>query len=104
VRVLPEFFPDVSAFEWDAGNSGKSWRRHRVSQAEAEQVFFNRPIVVAEDPEHSAKEPRYFSLGRTDAGRRLMVVFTLRGPSLRVISARPMSRRERKVHEEAKGP
>lgn len=104
VSVLPEFFPDVTGIQWDAGNSGKSWARHEVSDGEAEQVFFNRPIVVAGDPKHSVTEVRHAALGRTDAGRGLAVVFTLRGSLLRVISARPMSRRERKVHDEAEGP
>ncbi|MEK7371273.1 MAG: BrnT family toxin, partial [candidate division NC10 bacterium] len=54
-------------------------------------------------PKHSAQEVRYFALGRTDTGRELMVAFTLRGSLLRVISARPMSRRERRVYGEAKG-
>ena len=101
--VLPEFFPQVSGFEWDAGNSDKSWRRHGVSQGEAEQVFFNRPIVVAGDPKRSEPELRHFALGRTDAERRLLVVFTVRGSLLRVISARPMSRRERRIYGEATG-
>jgi uncharacterized DUF497 family protein len=101
--VLPELFPNVSGFQWDAGNSEKSWRGHGVRQAEAEQIFFNRPVVVARDPKHSGDEERYFSLGCTDAGRALVVVFTLRGPLLRVISARPMSRRERRVYGKAKG-
>lgn len=101
--VLPEFFPDVTGIQWDLGNSGKSWSRHKVSDGEAEQVLFNRPIVIAGDAKHSAIELRHVALGHTDAGRGLTVVFTLRGSGLRVISARPMSRRERKVYDEAKG-
>lgn len=101
--LLPEFFPGVTGLQWDAGYSEKNWLQHGVTQAEAEQVFFNGPIVVRRDPSHSADEVRYLALGRADAGRELMVVFTLRGSSLRVISTRPMSRRERKVHGEAKG-
>jgi uncharacterized DUF497 family protein len=103
VSLLPEFFPDTSGFQWDAGNAEKNWQRHRVRQVEAEQVFFNRPIVVAGATKPSRGEMRYFSLGRTDAGRELMVVFTRRGVLLRVISARPMSRRERKIYGEATG-
>jgi len=101
--VPDELFPGVSGFQWDAGNSGKNQDRHGVSDSGAEQVFFNPPIV-ATDPRHSGQESRSFALGVTDAGRKLMVVFTLRGSLLRVISARPMSRRERKVHAEAEGP
>jgi uncharacterized DUF497 family protein len=102
VASLPEPFAHVTGFQWDEGNSDKSWRRHRVLHAEAEQIFFNLPIVVRQDPAHSDREVRYFALGQTDAGRRLMIVFTLRGSLLRVISARPMSRAERRIYAEAK--
>jgi hypothetical protein len=86
-------------FEWDAGNAEKNWLRHQVSQAECEQVFFNLPLVVSEDELHSLDEPRFYALGRTDAGRLLFVVYTLRGERVRVISARDMIRREQKEYE-----
>ncbi len=99
-------FPDVLArctgFEWDAGNAGKNWALHRVTGTECEQVFFNRPVLVAADARHSAAEARFAALGRTTAGRFLAVVFTVRGTLLRVISARDMSRRERRVYEGAR--
>lgn len=101
MALIPEFFPQVTGFEWDEGNSEKSWRRHGVTQTEAEQVFLNRPLVVADDSGHSAGEVRHFALGCTDLGRLLAVVFTLRGSLLRVISARPMSRRERRIYAQA---
>ena len=88
-------------FDWDEGNSEKVWVRHRVTRAECEEMFFNRPFVVADDARHSEHEPRYYALGQTDAGRRLFVVFTIRHDRVRVISARPMSRRERRVYERA---
>ena len=91
-------FPGVARFQWDEGNADKNWKRHHVTQAEAEQVFFNKPILVASDPDHSQTEDRLFALGQTDVGRRLTIVFTIRGDSLRVISARPMSRQERSVY------
>ena len=91
----------ATAFEWDAGNATKSWTKHTVSQGECEQVFFNAPLVLAADPTHSAHEARFFALGQTDDARRLLVVFTLRGTHIRVISARPMSRREREVYDDA---
>ena len=99
--LLPELFVGVSAFQWDEGNADKSWRRHEVTQAEAEQVFFNRPVLVVKDEGHSTREARYFALGRTDLVRMLAVVFTIRGSLLRVISARPMGRTERKAYGEA---
>lgn len=92
---------DATEFDWDGGNAEKNWLRHRVSQNESEQVFFNRPLVVAEDDLHSVEEARYLALGRTDLGRLLFVVYTLRGEKIRVISARDMTRREQKEYEHA---
>src|SRR5213594_2970733 len=97
----PRLFAGIRGFQWDEGNSDKNWRRHQVTQAEAEQVFFNRPLVVAPDPQHSSREVRHFALGRTNGGRHLTIVFSRRGELLRVISARPSSRRERKVYAKA---
>jgi uncharacterized DUF497 family protein len=102
VAPLEDLFADLEGFQWDASNSEKNWRRHDVTQAECEQVFFNKPLIVTTDPKHSETEARYFVLGRTDAPRELAVVFTIRGTQIRVISARPMSRRERRQYEQAK--
>jgi uncharacterized protein len=87
----------VERFEWDEGNARKSDDKHGVSQAEAEQMFFNQGLLIVEDPRHSLHEPRLHALGRTDEGRLLHITFTLRGAatSIRVISARDMSRKER---------
>jgi len=90
-----------TGFQWDAGNSDKSWVKHAVSRAEAEQVFFNQPLVVAPDEAHSQKEERFFVLGRTNGGRLLFEAFTIRGELIRVISARDMSDPERRVFEQA---
>ena len=89
-------------FQWDQGNAEKNWIAHRVTQAECEQVFPGKALLVARDARHGQQEPRYYALGETDAGRRLFVVFAIRGKLVRVISARDMSRRERQVYEQAK--
>ncbi|HSU17530.1 BrnT family toxin [Longimicrobium sp.] len=78
----------ATGFQWDAGNAEKNWLRHQVSKAECEQVFFNQPLIVADDVKHSGEEDRFFALGRSDADRRLFVVFTLRETLIRVISVR----------------
>ena len=92
----------VVGFDWDAGNERKSADKHRVNQAEAEQAFFNQPLLVLEDERHSAAERRFHALGRTEAGRRLHITFTLRreGSLIRVISARDMSVKERTIYDE----
>lgn len=95
-------FAWIRGFDWDKGNERKSAAKHGVSQAEAEQVFFNEPLLVVEDPRHSMTEPRFHALGRSDDGRLLHISFTLRGGGrlLRVISARDMHRRERSRYAE----
>ena len=92
----------IVGFDWDAGNARKSVEKHDVGQAEAEQVFFNEPLLTVPDLKHSVSEPRIHALGRTDEGRLLHVTFTLRvnETKLRIISARDMSRKERSYYEE----
>ena len=92
----------VEGFDWDEGNSRKSTDKHGVSQAETEQIFFNDPLLVLDDPRHSEREARFHALGRTDAGPLLHVTFTLRHDDtlIRVISARPMHRKERVRYEQ----
>lgn len=93
-----EILTQATGFDWDGGNLEKNWITHRVAASEYEQVFFNQPLVVAPDAAHSREEPRLLLLGQTDAGRLLFVAFTLRQDLIRIISARPMSRKERKVY------
>jgi uncharacterized DUF497 family protein len=93
----------ISGFDWDEGNSRKSLEKHNVGQSEAEQLFFNQPLLLLDDIAHSQKEARYHALGRTDDGRQLHVTFTLRakGTLIRVISARDMNRKERNIYEQS---
>ena len=92
----------ITGFNWDDGNARKK-EKHGVSMAEAEQVFFNAPLLLLEDSAHSQQEPRVHALGKTDEGRMLHIAFTLRqtGLLIRVISARDMHRKERAVYEQA---
>ena len=92
----------IEGFEWDEGNNRKSVEKHDVSQAEAEQIFFNDPLLILEDVGHSSRETRLHALGRTDAGRLLHISFTLHGGGklIRVISARTMHRKERLRYEQ----
>jgi uncharacterized DUF497 family protein len=92
----------VIGFEWDEGNSRKN-EQHGVSMAEAEQVFFNSPLLLLPDPRHSEAELRFHALGKTNEGRRPHITFTLRdaGRIIRVISARDMHRKERVIYEQA---
>lgn len=89
-----------TGFQWDGGNSDKSRIKHGVSRAEAEQVFFNQPVVLAPDEGHSQTEERFLVLGRTNAGRLLLEAFAVRGELIRVILARDMSDSERRSFEQ----
>ncbi|MER9343872.1 BrnT family toxin [Mesorhizobium sp. M0601] len=92
----------IAGFDWDAGNARKSIDKHDVSQAEAELVFFDEPLLTVPDAKHSAIEQRIHALGRTDDGRLLHITFTLRDKDtkIRVISARDMSRKERGYYDQ----
>jgi uncharacterized protein len=92
----------IAGFDWDEGNARKN-ERHGVSMAEAEQLFFNAPLLLLDDVAHSQSEPRYHALGKTTQGRRLHCSFTLRedGRLIRVISARAMNRKEQEVYDQA---
>lgn len=91
----------VTGFDWDDGNTRKN-ESHGVSMAEAEQVFFNTPLLVLADSKHSGREPRFHALGKTNEARPLHITFTLRqgGEKIRVISARDMHRKERAIYEQ----
>lgn len=91
----------IAEFDWDEGNARKN-DKHGVSTAEAEQVFFNEPLLVIADTKHSQGERRFHALGKTDEGRTLHIAFTLRnaGERIRVISARDMHKKERIIYEQ----
>ena len=88
----------VGGFEWDRGNRHKC-QKHGVSIREIEYLFSNTPCV-APDIAHSQAEERFLAIGRTEEGRALFVVFTLRGPLIRPLSARYMHAAEVRRYEE----
>jgi len=94
-------FTRIVGFEWDRGNALKN-DKHGVTMSEAEQMFFATPLIVTPDEQHSRAEPRFRALGQTLMGRRMTIIFTVRGEGtlLRVISARDMHRKERTLYEQ----
>jgi uncharacterized protein len=90
----------ASGFDWDSGNARKSAEKYDVTRIEADKVFFNEPLLLLEDGLHSDAESRFCALGRTNLDRLIHLTFTLRqdGALIRIISARPLSR---KIYEDA---
>jgi len=91
---------EAQGFNWDDGNSGKNWIKHGVTDTECEEVFGNRPFAIVEDKKHSEEEERFCAFGKSDENRLLSIAFTIRNGMIRIITARPMSKNERKVYEE----
>ena len=98
---IKDLLLNAEGFEWDKGNITKNWERHKVSHSECEEVFFNTPFVVKADEPHFSVEDRYYVLGKTDKNRLLFIVFTIRRNKIRVISARDMNRKEKKIYEQS---
>lgn len=97
---MEKIFEQFSGFQWDRGNRDKNLLKPNVENWECEQIFFNNPLIILDDPKHSIYEKRWAAFGKTDAERFLVVIFTERNNLIRVISARDMNKRERKFYEE----
>src|SRR5437660_842906 len=93
-----KIFPEPVAFEWDRANTDKNLKKHGVKNQEAEEAFFNEPCLVFEDEGHSHQEKRHMLWGRSNDGRKLTIIFTIRKDRVRVISARDMSKKERRAY------
>ena len=100
MKDLASLFDSPLRFEWDGGNDMKNERAHGVRSVEAEELFTSGRFRVQEDVTHSQLEPRYVAFGRTSERRLRTVCFTIRDRKIRVISARDMSRKERRFHAE----
>jgi uncharacterized DUF497 family protein len=88
-------------FEWHETKARENRRRHGVSFDEAKTVFADGGALVIPDPAHSVVEDRWLRLGISSLGRVLVVVYTERDGSIRLISARKASRPEQTTYEEA---
>ena len=87
-------------FEWDDAKAKANIKKHGVSFEEAATVFRDPLYLVFSDPDHSVKESRFLVFGESSEGRLLVVSYTQRSKSVRLISAREATRRERKHYEE----
>lgn len=90
------------SFEWDDNKASINEQKHGVSFTEAITVFSDPLELTIPDPDHSQGEFRFLSIGRSDRGNLLVVAYTEREPaSIRLISARPATKYERKQYEQS---
>ena len=87
-------------FEWDKNKADKNLGKHRVSFDEAKTIFDDPLYVDFYDVDHSAEEERYLIVGKSNQGKLLIVSYTERKESIRIISAREVTRSEREAYEE----
>lgn len=87
-------------FEWDPSKAAQNRRKHGVSFHEAATVFGDPLAMTYQDPDHSAQEQRFITVGTSSAGRLLIVAHADRGESIRIISARKTTLRERTDYEQ----
>jgi uncharacterized DUF497 family protein len=88
------------SFEWDEAKAGENYRKHKVGFEEGITVFNDPLSLTIADPDHSADEQRYVDIGASDKGRVLVLSYTERSSSIRLISCRRATRRERRQYEE----
>lgn len=88
-------------FEWDAAKAAENLRKHGVSFEEARTVFGDAYALHVYDGEHSWAEDRFIIIGRSERDRLLSVVYVERVElTLRLVSARRATLRERRTYEE----
>lgn len=94
-------FEEIKGFEWDNGNLGHI-KKHKVEYLECEEIFENKPLLMRKDTGHSEMETRFRIMGKTDAGRKIFLICTIRKGKIRAISARDQNKKERRDYEEIK--
>ena len=87
-------------FSWDPAKGAANLKKHGVSFEEASTVFHDVLSVTGSDPDHSDEERRFVTFGNSSQGRLLVVAHTDEGKNIRIISARLVTRQERRIYEE----
>jgi hypothetical protein len=95
VKILDKY----AEFEWDKGNIDKNLLKHKVTNKEIEESFFDKHKIIYRDIFHSKKEERYILLGKTKNYKLLYTVFTTRNKKVRIISSRKTDKKEDKLYE-----
>lgn len=95
-----KIIPTPLRFDWDSGNKDKNLLKHHVTNDECEEIFFDPNKKIAKDTIHSTQETRHLLIGQTKKNRILFVIFTIKKSTVRIISARDLNKKERKLYYE----
>lgn len=95
------FNRQVYEFLWDKGNIDKNWKKHKITDKEIEEIFFDKNKKILKDKIHSLKEKRFIILGKTKKEKLLFTVFTIRNKKIRIISSRKINRKEIHLYEKS---
>jgi len=87
-------------FEWDPKKAVANERKHGIPFQEAATIFNDPLAITFTDPDHSVIELRYITFGLSNQNRLIVVSHADREDGLRIISARLMTRRERRIYAE----
>ncbi len=87
-------------FEWDQRKAKSNLKKHGISFQEAATVFGDALAITFDDPDHSVNEHRFLTFGLSRIGKAVIVSHTERDKSMRIISARLMTKQERQIYEE----
>lgn len=90
---------EITDFDWDTGNRGKSLQKHGVTDEESEETFFDSGKRIFKDTVHSENEDRYVLIGQTKQEKILFIVFTKRKNKIRIISSRLLNKKEKHLYE-----
>lgn len=89
------------SFEWDEEKAAGNYDKHGVGFEEGVTIFYDPLSLSIDDPDHAANEQRYIDIGASENGRVLVVSYTERAGSIRIISCRKATRKERRHYEES---
>ena len=92
---------EITGFDWDAGNRDKSLKKHGVTDTEGEEAFFDPKKRILKDALHSESEERYILIGQTKQDKKLFIVFARRKDNIRIISSRPLNKKEKHLYEKS---
>ena len=89
------------SFEWHEAKAAANLKKHGISFEEAQTVFHDPLALTIGDPKHSQDEQRFIDIGYSAQGRLLVVAYTERGETIRIISSRRATKSERSAYENA---